>query len=183
MMKMNRKTLGILVLLGVLLIGKGSLAETIQDYDITSIPIASFLSEISNKVDIAKNKYYPYIWDLKRQLVWADPFYFERKRGEVPKYTYRQFVTDKHPREVYLFYIKNFYNLAGGSKSVSRFNYDPKNEGDEVSPYAQEGDVYYTLEISSGVPADKEGKMFAITAFRVNSAQKTTVYIFEYMKR
>ena len=66
---------------------------------------------------------------------------------------------------------------------MSRFNYDPKNEGDEVLSYTREGDVYYALIIDSAIPADDGGKMFAITAFRVNSAQKTTVYIFEYMKR
>ena len=85
--------------------------KTIQDYDITTIPIASFLSELNNKIDITKNKYYAYISELKRQLVWIDPFYFKRGKGSVPNYTYRQFVTDKHPRKVYLFYIKNFTTL------------------------------------------------------------------------
>ncbi len=155
--------------------------NTIGWFQINNIPLPENISEVSNKVDFNKNKHYDYIKDTAHGIATLDPFFTARMMEDIPDYQFRQFVTPLHPREIYLYIKKEFYNKIIGNKGLSVSHFDVENEGNSMEFIANpnKDDIYYSLEIS-GLGQNRKANHFAIAIFKLASMKRTTVYVFSW---
>ncbi len=94
--------------------------SSFDDVDIHNVPVAPFLSEVRGKVDITRHSAYvnmPRYEGNYRHIV--DPFSFDRDRGDVPTYRYRQFTTFKTMGEIIKWYKTKASSSSGGGRGFT----------------------------------------------------------------
>ena len=136
--------------------------------DITNVPVAPFLDEVKNKIDVSQHPTYRNMPRGKgnyRNTV--DPFYFKRDRGKVPSYGFRQFTTSRDMMDIINWYkkaaspgtceTKGAFGQGGGSYSNGPFDNSAANFG-----------------VNNG------RNFIVITAMKAPGEDKTTVYVFHY---
>ncbi len=145
-------------------------AGNFDQIDISNVPVAPFLDEVKNKIDVSRHPTYQKMVRAKdhhRQIV--DPFYFERARGKAPAYEFRQFVSTRNMLEIIDWYKKKASPGAGGT-------------GD---PFARGGGSY------ANGPFDNKAANFGVnngrnfivlTAMKAPEDGGVTVYLFHYRK-
>jgi len=138
-----------------------------DDVDIHSVPIAPFLDEARNKVDVTRHSTYrnmPRYEGNYRHIV--DPFYFKRDRGEAPTYRYRQFITSKSLGEIINWYKTEASSSLGGKGGAfaygSWFSNGPFDDS------------------AANVGVNNGRNFIQVTAMKGAGDDRTTVYIFHY---
>lgn len=117
-----------------------------------------------------------------QDFAFGDPFWFERQsRKPIPDHVFEYFLSDKAPREIYLFYqlyfnqdakktdalrSKPYYN----SRSINHF--DAKNEADVPNQPDEADAVYYKFRAYGA-----NGMILDILIFNKGDGGKTLVYL------
>jgi hypothetical protein len=143
-------------------------ARSFDDINIDNVPVAPFLNEVRNSIDITEHPTYrnmPRYKDNYRHVV--DPFYLKRERGDAPSYEFRQFTTSRNMRD-----ILNWYKRKASPKA-----------SEKGEAFAQGGGWFSNgpfdnLAMNFGV--NNARNFIVITTMRTAGDDTVTVYIFHY---
>jgi tetratricopeptide (TPR) repeat protein len=145
-------------------------AGSFDAINITNVPIASFLDEVKDKIDVSKHPTYQKMAqarDRNRQFV--DPFYSERNSGKTPAYEFRQFTSTRNMPDIIDWYKK-------------KASLGPDGTGDA---FAQGGGSYANGPFDNAAAnfGVNNGRNFIVlTAMKAPEDDRVTVYLFHYRK-
>ena len=140
--------------------------SSFEDMDIHNVPVAPFMSEVRDKVDITRHSTYvnmPRYEGNYRHIV--DPFYFDRDRGEAPIYRCRQFTTFKSMGEIIKWYKTKASSSHGGGRGFAYGSWFSNGPFDDTA---------------ANVGVNNGRNFIQVSAMKGAGDDRTSVYIFHY---
>jgi len=145
-------------------------AETFESIDISNVPIAPFLDEVKDKIDVSMHPTFQKMAQTRGGYAhFVDPFYFERGGDKMPAYEFRQFTSTHKMEEIIDWYKKKA---------------SPELDG-EGNAFARGGGSYANGPFENAAAnfgVNDAHNFIVLTAMKAPEDDRVTVYLFHYRK-
>jgi hypothetical protein len=157
-----------LFLLGLLASQSALAADFTPEQRLASFPVPPG-ETVLRDIDFDQQPAFDFI-KHHQDFVFGDPFLFQRARKAIPSHVFEYFLSEKAPRDLYLFY-KRYLNQEAKKPDAERAqpfynsrsttSFDVKNEADISTQPDTENAVFYTLQAQGA-----KGMIIKITTAR-----------------